>query len=246
MQVFTPQNKDELYSTINSWRSKFSSTGRTFFRGQSNRYFSPNGDDWIFPSICRVNNRYIYQSELNRRINTLNNKIKQMGERYLDSPIWTNDDSIKKLLCDKHVTRGLCQHYLLCKTPHLDVTEDFEIAYSFAKQKDLLKGVVFLIRTPRCPHLVNIFFEENLYAINLQKIVVPESTRPKHQKAWSLSFYPEISALTKELYGPDSFNLLRYVDIVVDLRNITYNPKFTYDDLMVEDDFYKAITQQKH
>jgi hypothetical protein len=121
------------------------------------------------------------------------------------------------------------------------VTEDFEIAYTFAKYKDIKKGFVFLLRTPRCPHLVNVFFEQNLYAINLQEIVIPRSDRPKVQKAWSLSFYPEISTLTKELYGPESFNLSKYVDIILDLRNIQYEPRFKYEDLMIEDEFYKFV-----
>jgi hypothetical protein len=243
MKILAPKNEKELFVAINQWRSKYSNTGRTFFRGQSNRYFSPNRKDWILPSICRANSRWIYQDELNSRIETLNIKVEEMSERYLDSPLWTDDISIKKLLCDRHVSHGLCQHYELCLTPHLDVTEDFEVAYSFAKHKNINKGFVFLIRTPRCPHLVNVFFEENLYAINLQKIVIPQSTRPNKQKAWSLSFYPEISSLTKELYGPSSFDLSKYVDYVIDLKNITRKPKHGYNDLMLEDEFYKAITQ---
>lgn len=245
MKVQIPRSEKELYSIVREWRSKNSNTGRTFFRGQSNRYFSPDRKDWILPSICRANNRWILQDELNQHIETLNGKVRQMAERYLDAPVWSDDVSIKRLLCDKNVSHGLCQHYQLCRTPHLDVSEDFEVAYSFAKHKNLKKGFVFLICTPRCPHLVNVFFEENLYAINLQKITIPQSTRPNVQKAWSLSFYPEISSLTKELYGPASFNLVKYADFVIDLGNILRKPKFTYDALMVEDEFYKVIIQQR-
>lgn len=246
MKILTPNNEKELFAAVSEWRAKHSNTGRTFFRGQSNRYFSPEGKDWILPSICRANGRWIYQNELTHRIETLNEKVAQMNERYLDSSIWSDDISIKKMLCDKHVSHGLSQHYELCLTPHLDVTEDFEVAYSFAKHKDIKKGFVFLIRTPRCPHLVNVFFEENLYAINLQKIVIPQSTRPNKQKAWSLSFYPEISSLTKELYGPSSFDLGKYADYLIDLKNINRIPKHSYPDLMIEDEFYKSITQQNY
>jgi hypothetical protein len=241
IQSITPKSIDELRSVVDSWRLKYSNSSRTFFRGQSNRYTGPDGNDWIFPSICRDNRGWVTKLELDQRLKILKKRVKKMAEKYLDSDAWSTDTEIRRILSDMYLCHGLCQHYNLCATPHLDVTEDFEIAYAFAKHKDMDKGFLFLIRTPRCPHLINVFFEENLYAINLQKIALLQTERPRVQQAWSLSFYPEISTLTKELYGPQAFNLRKYVDIIIDLKHIIYEPKHSYHDLMVKDEFYKIV-----
>jgi hypothetical protein len=244
--IRTPKSIEEFQTIIKDWRSKYSNSYRTFFRGQPYRCLSPNGNDWIFPSICRENNRRICNDKLKNRLNYLLKMGKIIFEGYNDSPLWTQDDSIKRLISDKFIYYGLCQHYELCETTHLDVTEDFEVAYTFAKNKGNKKGVIYLIKTPRCPHIINVFVEKNLYAVNLIKLlqlIVPQSKRAIFQKAWSLSFYPVLSALTYELYGTESFNLAKYVDIVIDLCNISYKPKFEYQTLMEEDEFYKYVAQ---
>jgi hypothetical protein len=241
MQIKVPESEEGLYSIIREWRSKHSNTGMTFFRGQPDRYMSPEGKDWILPSICRASDGFICQRELNERIKDLDVRLTQMSDSYIESDVWSDDVSINKLLSDKFVGYGLCQHYELCKTPHLDVSEDFEVAYSFAKFQDVNKGFIYLISVPVCPHLINIFFYENLYAINLQKIVIPQSTRPNVQKAWSLSFYPKISSLTYDLYGPTSFSLTKYADCLIDLKNITRKSCYSYEDLMIEDEFYEVV-----
>ena len=241
MEIQVPESEEDLYSIINRWQSKHSDTSMTFFRGQPTRHLSREGKDLILPSICRTNEGDICQNELNKRIKKLDTRVKQMSDSYIDSDVWSDSTSILKLLSDKFVGYGLCQHYELCKTPHLDVSEDFEVAYTFSKFPDLNKGVIYIISVPACPHLINILFYEQLYAINLQKIVIPQSTRPKVQKAWSLSFYPDISTLTHELYGPAAFNLSPFADCLIDLKNITRESHYAYGDLMVEDELYEVI-----
>lgn len=158
-----------------------------FFRGQPQEYRLGN----VFPTIYPTYFRKIIQktSDMDRLKATLEIeqeilKIKNHNRK----PRFHGAASIFESL---HMRWALLQHYGICDTPLIDITQSLHIAASFALLKnrnegDTKTGVIYVLALPWPSINYHNNKEEELYMVRLAGITPPQAKRPYRQEAYAV------------------------------------------------------------
>lgn len=93
---------------------------------------------------------------------------------------------------------ALLQHYQVCDTPLLDVTQSLRIAASFACQPPKEEAFVFVLGVTNISGAVTASNEAGLEVIRLSSVCPPEAIRPHIQEGYLLSEFPELSNPTQK------------------------------------------------
>ena len=93
---------------------------------------------------------------------------------------------------------ALLQHYEVCPTPLLDVTQSLRIAASFASLSGTPKAFVYVLGVPNISGAITASDEAGLEVIRLSSVCPPEAVRPHIQEGYLLSEYPELSDLRQK------------------------------------------------
>jgi hypothetical protein len=88
---------------------------------------------------------------------------------------------------------AILQHYEVCATPLLDVTQSLRIAASFASQAADGDAFLFVLGVPNLSGAVTASAEAGLQAIRLSSVCPPCAVRPHIQEGYLLGEYPEMS-----------------------------------------------------
>ena len=127
IDVFTFRELLERNAEITSLNSRYS----VFYRGQANQFFDQSGVDSILPSIYR-GIRHGQPKELNLRFDKLNRAVMLLRRASRDGLISGFDSKLARTVnC-----WAVIQHYGLCDTPLIDVTQSLRVACAFALQSD--------------------------------------------------------------------------------------------------------------
>lgn len=161
------------------------------FRGQTFDYKDKNERTIIYPRICRPaqseDGKYkkaIYTSTIKKRWDYLNGLIKHfrgpsqffMPNRYFD---------------EYHM--ALFQHYGICHTPLIDLTQSLRVAASFALMGKET-GFVYAFGLPFPQGSISHFVDIEMTMVKLQSVCPDNALRPHYQEGYlvgRLPFFPK-------------------------------------------------------
>lgn len=172
------------------------------FRGQAQDYKNQKKNSTLKPSLFR------HRREDNFRPPSADVLVERFAElRYAEEGL-TRLFTAKSLEGKDRLQRhrilrwAIVQHYELCATPLLDVTQSIRVAASFAS--DGAQGEVFLyvLAAPNISGAVTASAEAELQIIRLAGICPPMAVRPHIQEGYLLGEYPDLpDANQKQLYS---------------------------------------------
>jgi hypothetical protein len=97
---------------------------------------------------------------------------------------------------------SILQHYEICKTPLLDVTQSLRIAASFASHNSNSEAYVFVLGIPNISGAITASAEAGLQVVRLAGVCPPSAVRPHIQEGYLLGEYPDFSSADqKALYS---------------------------------------------
>ena len=156
-----------------------------FYRGQAGRFFDRNEIDSILPSIYRGARRG-HSKELKLRFDKLDRAVALLRRASQDGLIPNFDSKLARTVnC-----WALIQHYELCDTPLIDVTQSLRVACAFALQGDGQgeandRGpIVYDIALPFATGPLTLDDNEALYLMKLDALMPSFALRPFVQEGY--------------------------------------------------------------
>jgi hypothetical protein len=161
------------------------------FRGQATDYRSSRSSSLLKPSCFRLNaGKEPTPNILQARFEILNNAERELsslfsGRKYLGA------DQIKR---HRSIRWAILQHYEVCATPLLDVSQSLRIGASFASvDAKNSKVYLFVFGVPNLSGAITSSSEAGLQIIRLPSACPPVAVRPHFQEGYLLGEYPEIA-----------------------------------------------------
>jgi len=150
-----------------------------FFRGQGVDYRNRADASTFYPTIYRGD--YVQQKELNNRFQILEHASRKLREKFREEEIQGHEE----LRWKKQIQWSILQHYGVCDTPFLDLTQSLWVACSFAQicaQAGV--GHVYVFGLPYVMNRVSHNSEHDIVNIRLLSISPPEALRPYFQEGF--------------------------------------------------------------
>lgn len=170
-----------------------------FFRGQheihrAKKYAS------LYPSIFRSKKDQV-MSDFNK-LEFASDLLKVIIGDYKDA---YNQSEINEIQNIELLRHSLLQHYEICGTPLLDVTQSLKVACSFALSNEkgdmLIDGYIFVLALPYVNGRITVNYDEYITNIRLLSIGTSISKRPYFQEGYMVrSIYDVFDYDTKEEY----------------------------------------------
>jgi hypothetical protein len=171
------------------------------FRGQSEDYKNKKRSSTLKPTLFRSDRgptTVPSQSQLERRFDILKAAERALITHYQNARLLGLD----RMKRHRILRWALLQHYEVCKTPLLDVTQSLRIAASFAARESGNRAHVFVIGVPNLSGAVTASAEGGLQIIRLSSVCPPSAVRPHIQEGYLLGEYPEMADFAqKENYA---------------------------------------------
>ncbi len=156
-----------------------------FYRGQKREYLDDSNCAKIFPQIYRKDDNYNLEG-LWEKLNETDRKLKVHFEanykKFAGTSIFLKYGELRW---------AIMQHYLVEKTPILDVTHSPYVAASFAQFKNKNNnGIIYVLGASSFSNTIDIFPEDDLVLIRLLSFCLPKAKRPYLQEAYAIGPYP--------------------------------------------------------
>lgn len=163
------------------------------FRGQHTDYKNINEESSLKPSLFRQsanNSRMIYKDLIQDRFSHL----KQAENIFLDkiSSLSLGRDEKVRLTRYRILRWAILQHYEVCFTPLLDVTQSLRVATSFAFDGASEFCYLYVIAVPNISGSISASAEVGIQCIRLSSVCPPRAIRPHIQEGYLLGEYPEM------------------------------------------------------
>lgn len=169
------------------------------FRGQKSDHMNQNGLSTLQPSIFRATGDGKYHETVKEKFRILNEVEGIMESEYLNS-LHIGSDEISRF---RLIRWSIIQHYEICDTPLLDVTQSLRIAASFAtNNNDTDESFLYVLGVPQISGAITVNAESGVQTIRLSSVCPPSAMRPHIQEGFLLGNYPDIDIYRqKEEYG---------------------------------------------
>jgi len=105
----------------------------------------------------------------------------------------------ERLARQRIVRWAILQHYEICDTPLLDVTQSLRIAASFASLTGSNDAYVFVLGIPNVSGAITASAEAGLQMVRLASVCPPSAVRPHVQEGYLLGEYPEFASAEQKL-----------------------------------------------
>jgi hypothetical protein len=153
-----------------------------FFRGQSKDHLNRNGNSSFYPSIYRTRaGENLTADILENRFNRLEVACRRLVEKFELAEI----ESLNEFKRRKYIQWSILQHYEVCDTPLIDVTQSIRVACSFAFLTNSSKdGYFFVFGLPYITNRISRNSEHDIVNIRLISICPPEALRPYYQEGY--------------------------------------------------------------
>lgn len=155
------------------------------FRGQARDYRNLKRSTTLRPSILR--SRKEPKSTVQLKYERLHRAERLLIDRYNLTAL----DRIKK---HRLVRWAILQHYEVCETPLLDVSQSIRIAASFASIDHTTEAFLYVLGVPNISGAITASAEAGLTILRLSSVCPSEAVRPHIQEGYLLSEYPELSS----------------------------------------------------
>jgi hypothetical protein len=165
VMLFRGQRADYLRS--DNTRSGYSTLKPTLFRG------TPPPHDRI----------------LERRFSLLANAERELVAAY----DLAGFPAVERIRRQRILRWSILQHYEVCDTPLLDVTQSLRIAASFASIDAHEEAFIFVLGVPNVSGAITASAEAGLQIVRLSSVCPPSAVRPHIQEGYLLGEYPEMS-----------------------------------------------------
>ena len=170
-----------------------------FFRGQNSDQKNLSGLTSLFPSIYRLNGRVLVRkSLLKKRFQILMDAEEQLLRVFKDKKF----DGYKHLNSFREICWAILQHYQVCKTPLLDLTQSLRVACSFALNNSKGNGYLFVLGLPHINGSISYSVEEQLLNIKLISICPPKAFRPYFQEGYLAGNFPTNETVRSSNFDP--------------------------------------------
>ena len=144
------------------------------FRGQARDHQNTNGLSVLQPSIFR-RQAGNFDPVLPDRYNKLRQAELTLVERFREADFIGFDELSRY----KVLRWAILQHYEVCETPLLDVTQSLRIAASFASdENDTDKAFLYVLGVPNISGAISASAEAGIQSIRLSGICPPRAMRP--------------------------------------------------------------------
>ena len=189
------------------------------FRGQKNDYKERNLSS-IRPRIFRklskspASRAPALGDSLAKRFRKL-----RLAENYLIDSFRGRGEAKQKISRQRIVRWSILQHYEICDTPLLDVSQSARIAASFASLDEQRKCYFYIFGIPTISGGITASAEAGIQIARLSSMCPPEAIRPHLQEGYLLGEYPELG-------DPEQAELYEHHEIDFALRLIA---KFSFD-----------------
>lgn len=151
-----------------------------FYRGQRKEHFTNEGRSSLFPSIYRTRNGDNLSTDmLRQRFKILDQASGLLIKKFAELGI---DNSNKELKKRKYIQWSILQHYEVCDTPLLDLTQSIRVACSFALSKGSESGIIYVLGLPYITNRISINSEYDIVNVRLINICPPQALRPYFQE----------------------------------------------------------------
>ncbi|WP_455490045.1 FRG domain-containing protein [Granulicatella sp.] len=147
-----------------------------FYRGQNHNYLKKKYFT-LYPSIYRSNDINFDFNVLDKSADRLIKEIECNGR--IDS------DELREIKKIKLLQYSILQHYGVCKTPLLDVTQSIKVACSFAildNKNDI--GYIYILGLPYITGRISVDSEDYITNVRLLSISCSSSKRPFFQEGY--------------------------------------------------------------
>lgn len=151
-----------------------------FYRGQTHDYQSKGNSSTLYPSIYRGES--VSKTELELRFSFLQTMAANLRSRIEEE--YPKSDRMKELVSRKHVQWSVLQHYEVCPTPLLDVTQSLLVACSFAYCGSEDSAYLYVLGLPYNVNRISRNSEHDLINIRLLSTCPPEALRPHFQEGY--------------------------------------------------------------
>lgn len=161
------------------------------FRGQHEDYKTTKHNTALKPSIFRLEGKKPPSAAvLEKRFN----KLRVAEQKLIDCYAKSGLPDAKRVKRQRIIRWAILQHYRVCPTPLLDVSQSLRIAASMASHdNETDEAYVFVIGVPNLSGAVTASSEAGLQIIRLSSACPPAAVRPHIQEGYLLGEYPEFS-----------------------------------------------------
>lgn len=155
------------------------------FRGQNEDHLDKKGQSKLYPRIYRPQNNdgRLSKRLLDQRFNILKQHLDTLKQ---ERKIIRFHRGLSKF---EEYQISILQHYELCDTPFLDLTQSARVAATFALHK-AKTGYLFVLGMPHTYGSISLFVDQGLRLVKLQNICPPEALRPHYQEGFLVGRLP--------------------------------------------------------
>lgn len=150
-----------------------------FYRGQSVNY-KKDKYSTLYPSIYRS----VDKREIKNDFKTLKIASTELLDKLIEHKDEIDDGELKEIRDIKLLQHSILQHYEVCKTPLLDVTQSLKVACSFAISEDNKIGYIFVLGLPYMTGRISVNSEQYITNVRLLSIGCSLSKRPFFQEGY--------------------------------------------------------------
>lgn len=164
-----------------------------FFRGQDKDYKDKNDRTRLYPSIFRPDKERLSQTVVATRFKQLRALIKMLRANQLNLGLRS------PLAIHVEYWLSLLQHYGVCPTPLLDLTQSLRVAASFAlldTETHNLRdsGYLYVLGMPHLHGSISFFADDRMTIVKLQNVCPPEALRPHFQEGYLVGRWPRTAS----------------------------------------------------
>lgn len=207
-----------------------------YFRGQGNDHRLRKRDgrpgrSSVYASIYRTGKRSLPKKQRERRLARLEHYT---GELAITYPGHSSRDKAR-LRRFRECGWALLQHYQVCPTPLIDVTQSLRVASSFATEgrEDGL-AYVYVFGLPDANGSISFFADQAMVLVRLQSVCPPEAKRAHFQEGYLVGQFPWVRKKYAHLNLAN--RMLAKFAIRIDGFWSEYFPPIRHEALMPEDD----------
>lgn len=162
------------------------------FRGQSKDYMNKFNNSSLKPSLFRPEHGEIRppsNAVLSQRFQLLAEAERLLVDRYGQIKEFRGDIKLKR---QRILRWSILQHYEICYTPLLDVTQSLRVAGSFASEPLADQSFIYVLGVPQLSGSLTASSEAGLQIVRLAGVCPPVALRPHIQEGYLLGEYPDM------------------------------------------------------
>jgi len=169
------------------------------FRGQAGDFRNSSGNTTLKPTLLRspggsktVPNGVL----LERRFEILRHAETALVREYKRRGL----RGLQRLQRQQILRWAILQHYEVCCTPLLDVTQSLRVAASFASHAATDSAFLFVLGVPQVSGAITASAEAGLQVVRLASVCPPSAVRPHIQEGFLVGEYPDFSSVEQKAH----------------------------------------------